>query len=214
MSQLTLLDDRPAQVAIAEGAWLLPRRALSRASAILAEIEALTARSPFRHMTTPGGYTMTAGLTNCGALGWTSDAEGYQYTPTDPVTGDPWPPMPEGLRRIACDAAEAAGYPGYEPDVCLMNRYPPGSRLTLHQDKNERRYDAPVVSISLGLTARFVFGGLTRKAPTQTLSLHHGDMLVWGGASRLAYHGVRRVESGEHPETGKYRYCLTFRRAG
>lgn len=210
--QLDLIP--PAPWSFGPGARLLPQRALASAPALLADIAALGQISPPRQMKTPGGHQMTAALTNCGALGWVSSEAGYAYTATDPLTGVGWPAMPARWLELAQAAAAEAGYPGFEPDVCLINRYPVGSKLGLHQDKDERSHDHPVVSISLGLPATFVFGGLKRTDPLTAFTLSHGDMAVWGGASRLYHHGVRTLAKGVHPATGDVRYALTFRKAG
>src|SRR5690606_30965804 len=157
-------------------AWVLRGFALPYASGLLAAVAELQAVSPFRNMVTPGGYTMSVALTNCGRLGWASDRRGYRYTPVDPVTGQSWPGMPRVFAALARDAAAACGFPGFEPDACLVNRYLPGSRLSLHQDKNERDFNAPIVSVSLGMTAVFLFGGHERAdKPVKTL-LYHGDV--------------------------------------
>jgi DNA oxidative demethylase len=157
--------------------------------------------------------TMSVAMTNCGAAGWVTDRRGYRYDRTDPLTGKPWPSMPPALRYLAQRAAAEAGYPGFEPDACLINRYAPGSRLTLHQDKNERDFGAPIVSVSLGLPAKFLFGGLERNDRAQRVMVHHGDVTVWGGPSRLVFHGVDTLKDGEHPATGRCRINLTFRTA-
>jgi len=165
-------------------------------------------------MVTPGGFTMSVALTNCGALGWTTDRRGYRYTRTDPDTGRPWPAMPAAFAELACDAAAAAGFPHFEPDACLINRYLPGARMSLHQDKNERDYDAPIVSVSLGMPAIFLFGGLRRADKAARLELHHGDVAVWGGPDRLRYHGVMPLAEVPHPALGSQRINFTFRKAG
>ncbi len=164
-------------------------------------------------MTTPGGFTMSAAMTNCGGFGWVSDATGYRYAARDPVSGLPWPPMPTSFAAIASAAAARARFPSFEPDACLVNRYAPGARLALHQDRDERDFTAPIVSVSLGLPATFVFGGGTRSAKSVRVPLEHGDVVVWGGADRLRYHGVLPVLQGEHSRVGAYRINLTFRKA-
>lgn len=177
----------------------------------VADIESV---SPFRHMVTPGGFTMSVALTNCGALGWTTDRRGYRYTAIDPESARPWPPMPDVFARLARAAAAVAGFDGFEPDACLVNRYSPDARLTLHQDKNERDYNAPIVSVSLGMSATFLFGGHKRSDATAKVPLHHGDVVVWGGADRLRYHGVMPLKSEPHPLLGSQRINFTFRKAG
>lgn len=181
---------------------------------VMPAIEGITAISPFRHMVTPGGFTMSVALTNCGALGWTTDRRGYRYTAVDPDTGKPWPPMPEVFARLANTAAAAAGFDAFEPDACLVNRYLPGSRLSLHQDRNEQDYTAPIVSVSLGMPATFLFGGHARTDPTAKVPLHHGDVVVWGGADRLRYHGVMPLKDQPHALLGRQRINFTFRKAG
>ena len=198
---------------LADGATLLRGSALSYETEILAALQSVTAASPFRQMTTPGGYVMSVAMTNCGAAGWVTDRAGYRYEPVDPQTGQPWPALPDCFRELAVAAATAAGYPDFIPDACLINRYQPGARLSLHQDKNERDFSHPIVSVSLGLPATFQFGGLTRSAPVRRYGLRHGDIVVWGGTARLRYHGVTELKDGEHEKLGRMRINLTFRRA-
>ena len=207
-------DADPWQEPLGPGAVVLRRFALAESSALLADIAAAAEISPFRQMVTPGGYTMSVAMTNCGDLGWTTDARGYLYSPYDPLSGNRWPPMPTGFLSLAQRAALEAGYPGFQPDACLINRYLPGTKLSLHQDKDEARLDAPIVSVSLGLPAVFQFGGAQRSDPLKRLLLEHGDVVVWGGESRLWYHGIQPLKPGEHPGTGACRYNLTFRHAG
>nr|WP_315464178.1 DNA oxidative demethylase AlkB [uncultured Rhodoferax sp.] len=199
---------------IAPGAWALPGFALGHADALWAGIRRVTRIHPLRHWLTPNGLRMSVAMSNCGALGWISDAAGYRYQSTDPLTRSPWPPMPADFLALAIAAAEQAGYPSFAPDACLINRYAPGARMTMHQDQNERDYSAPIVSVSLGLPAVFELGGLERSDKVQRLGLRHGDVLVWGGPARLRFHGVRTVKPGQHPLTGAYRFNLTFRQAG
>ncbi|HET6160999.1 MAG TPA: DNA oxidative demethylase AlkB [Dongiaceae bacterium] len=209
-----LLDHvRPRQEAIGPGAFVLRGRALEGDAALLAATERVSAAAPFRRMMTPGGYDMSVAMTNCGAAGWITDRRGYRYGATDPETGKPWPAMPDVFLRLATDAAAAAGYPGFIPDACLINRYEPGSRLSLHQDRDERDYDHPIVSVSLGLPATFQFGGQKRTDPVRKVALHHGDVVVWGGPSRLFHHGVLALKDGDHPLTRRLRYNLTLRKA-
>lgn len=196
------------------GAVVLRGCALSAAPALLAAIEDIVAAAPFRHMVTPGGLPMSAAMSNCGRLGWVSDAAGYRYVAVDPQTGRSWPPMPEAFRTLAREAAAEAGFPGFAPDACLINRYEPGARLTLHQDRDERDFTAPIVSVSLGLPAMFLFGGLRRAERPQRIPLFHGDVVVWGGPARLRYHGVLPLAQGSHPDVGPRRINLTFRKAG
>jgi alkylated DNA repair protein (DNA oxidative demethylase) len=199
--------------AIAEGATLLHGFAAGAAPTLLQAIEDVVAAAPLRHMITPGGYRMSVAMTNCGAAGWVTDRSGYRYDARDPLTGKPWPAMPGIFSDLARRAASAGGFGNFEPDACLINRYDPGARLTLHQDKNERDYTAPIVSVSLGLPAVFLFGGLRRKDRPQRMRLESGDVAVWGGPTRLAYHGVAPLADGDDPLTGHCRYNLTFRTA-
>ena len=192
---------------------MLRRFALPFERALAAGVGAVEAAAPFRHMTTPGGYTMSVAMTNCGAFGWVSDPTGYRYSPNDPDTGAPWPAMPAAFTELARGAAAAIGFADFIPDACLVNRYAPGARLTLHQDKDERDYGAPIVSVSLGVPAVFLFGGLRRKDRPQRVPLEHGDVVVWGGPARLRYHGVAKLEDSEHPFAGRTRINLTLRRA-
>ena len=188
--------------------------ALPMADALLAGVDAVAAQAPFRHMETTGGYTMSVALTNCGQLGWTSDARGYRYTRTDPLSGQPWPAMPPAFMLLAQAAAAEAGFAGFEPDACLVNRYEPGSRLSLHQDRNERDYGAPIVSVSLGMPAMFLFGGEQRADKASRTPLFHGDVVVWGGVDRLRYHGIMPIKDLPHPRLGSQRINFTIRRAG
>ncbi len=198
---------------MADGAVLLRGRALPLETEILAALKAICAHAPFRHMTTPGGFLMSVAMTNCGAAGWVTDRTGYRYDRLDPESGAPWPSLPDCFRELAVAAAVDAGYAGFAPDSCLINRYKPGARLSLHQDKNERDLTQPIVSVSLGLPATFQFGGLARKHPVRRFALRHGDIAVWGGPSRLCYHGVTELKDGEHEKTGRMRINLTFRHA-
>jgi len=210
-------DDDTAQQgreAIGPQSFVLRSFALPYADALLQGVDDVTAQSPFRHMDTPGGYTMSVALTNCGQLGWTTDARGYRYARIDPMTGQPWPDLPDAFMRLAQAAAAEAGFPGFTPDACLVNRYEPGSRLSLHQDKNERDYDAPIVSVSLGMPAVFLFGGNDRADKALRVPLFHGDVVVWGGVDRLRYHGVMPMKDLPHPRLGSQRINFTLRKAG
>jgi len=169
--------------------------------------------SPFRHLIVPGGHRMSVAMTNCGSSGWVSDRAGYRYDPCDPETGAPWPEMPELFLSLARRAAEEAGFLNFNSDVCLINRYEAGARLTLHQDRDELDMTKPIVSVSLGLSAKFLFGGLRRSDKPARILVESGDVAVWGGPARLTYHGVDRLPAGSHPLTGPYRFNLTFRRA-
>lgn len=205
--------EAPWQEPLAPGAMVLRRFALPYTDALLLGITQVTGISPLRHMVTPGGYTMSVAMTNCGAVGWATDARGYLYSPVDPLTGRAWPVMPADFTALCLQAALAAGYGDFRPDACLINRYAPGAKLSLHQDKDEADLRAPIVSVSLGLPAVFQFGGLKRNDPQQRLLLEHGDVVVWGGPSRLFYHGILPLKPGHHPQTGACRFNLTFRQA-
>ncbi|MCK1717491.1 DNA oxidative demethylase AlkB [Bradyrhizobium sp. 141] len=205
-------EAQPSREEIADGAVLLRGFVKPIESELIAAVRAIVAQSPFRRMTTPGGHLMSVAMTNCGERGWITDHTGYRYDPIDPRTGAPWHEMPPVLRDLARRAAEQGGFAGFGPDACLVNRYEPGTRLSLHQDKDELDYSAPIVSVSLGLPATFLFGGLARSDKPRRFRLVHGDVAVWGGASRLAYHGVAPLADGEHPLLGRKRINLTFRR--
>ncbi|CAN7388893.1 DNA oxidative demethylase AlkB [Acidovorax sp. LjRoot129] len=213
-----LFDDLPSTPQAPEwlepGAVVLRGFALAQAADLLQAVESIAATSPFRHLITPGGKRMSVAMTNCGPLGWISDRSGYRYGPVDPDTGEPWPAMPAAFRQLARSAAEAAGYPGFAPDACLINRYTPGTRLSLHQDRDEGNYDHPIVSVSLGIPAVFLWGGAARADKARRVGLWHGDVVVWGGPARLRFHGVLPLAEAEHPLTGGVRINLTFRKAG
>jgi DNA oxidative demethylase len=202
----------PARQDIVPGAVLLRGRTLADEDALLAALDAVVAQAPFRHMVTPGGFTMSVAMTNCGKAGWVTDRSGYRYQPDDPVSGLPWPPMPDVFFRLAMQAAAEAGFPGFVPDACLINHYEPGAKMSLHQDKDEGDFGNPIVSVSLGLPATFQFGGLARSDKTLKLQLEHGDVVVWGGPARLAFHGVAPLADGEHAVLGRQRINLTFRK--
>ena len=198
-----LFSDPP--ICIVPSVWLL--RAWTDAAALLQDIEAIAKQAPFRHMQVPGGQSMSVAMTNCGALGWVTDASGYSYSDVDPISQKPWPAMPPDWQTLARDAAAATGWPGFTPDACLVNRYQAGARMSLHQDKNELDYSQPSVSVSIGASCSFQVGGLQRRDAVKSIDLSDGDVLVWGGDARLIYHGVRSVKAG-------LRYNLTFRKAG
>jgi alkylated DNA repair protein (DNA oxidative demethylase) len=203
----------PSREQIAEGAMLLRGFARPIQHDLLSAIETITAQAPFRHMSTPGGYQMSVAMTNCGALGWVTDRTGYRYDGIDPTSRKPWPEMPPIFRELAGQAAAQAGFAGFRPEACLVNRYEPGARLSLHQDRDEKNYDEPIVSVSLGLPATFLWGGLKRSDKTVRYRLEHGDVVVWGGPSRLVFHGVAPLADGEHALLGRRRINLTFRKA-
>jgi alkylated DNA repair protein (DNA oxidative demethylase) len=186
---------------------------LAGESEILAALRRVVDAAPFRRMVTPGGHTMSVAMTNCGSAGWVTDRTGYRYAANDPESGKPWPAMPPTFLDLAAGAAAEAGFEGFVPDACLVNRYEPGAKLSLHQDKDESALDSPIVSVSLGLPATFMFGGLKRSDPQRRVPLKHGDVVVWGGPSRLAHHGVLPLKAGEHPTIGRQRLNLTLRKA-
>ena len=206
---------QPARLqSISEQGFVLRGFALPWAEALLQALAGVLIQSPFRHMQTPGGFTMSARLSSCGELGWTSDCNGYSYSPVDPLRKQPWPARPDTFLALAEAAAGAAGFEHFVPDACLINCYVPGAKMSLHQDKNERSLEAPIVSISLGLPAVFQFGGFERSDPAQRISLFHGDIVVWGGVDRLRYHGVLPIQPGQHPVLGEQRINITLRKAG
>lgn len=199
---------------IAPGAWVLRGFCVEQAATLLREVDDIAARAPFRQMPTRQGGTIQVAMTNCGRIGWVSDRSGYRYDHIDPLTGQPWPELPASFAAVANSAAIAAGFAKVCPDACLVNRYSPGTKLSLHQDRDELDHSVPIVSVSLGLPAIFQFGGMRRRDPTRRVPLEHGDVVVWGGPSRLVFHGIASVPKGEHPQTGRYRINLTFRTAG
>jgi DNA oxidative demethylase len=207
-------EPRLPQDVLGPGTAILNGFALEAEDELIPALKAVVERAPFRHMVTPGGFRMSVAMTNCGRLGWVTDRTGYRYDEIDPETGRRWPAMPLVFLRLAVNAAQAAGFPLFSPDACLINRYQPGARLTLHQDKNERDFGQPIVSVSLGLPAIFQFGGLDRSDTTTRIPVVHGDVIVWGGPARLRYHGVAPLKEGTHTLLGGYRYNLTFRKAG
>ena len=198
---------------LAKGAVLLRGFALDVDKELTKALDRIVTAAPFRHMITPGGYRMSVAMTNCGEFGWITDRRGYRYDALDPDSGKPWPKMPKVFLDLAFRAAAEAGYAGFAPDACLINRYEPGARLSLHQDRNEEDFAAPIVSVSLGLPATFLFGGDDRGDRARRVPIHHGDVAVWGGPSRLAFHGIAPLKEGEHEWMGRQRINLTLRRA-
>lgn len=207
-----LTNPRPPRETIAEGAVLLHGFFRDSEAALIADLRAVVKAAPFRHMVTPGGHTMSVAMTNCGARGWVTDRRGYRYDANDPDSGQPWPVMPASFAELAMRAAEQGGFKNFAPQACLVNRYKPGAKMSLHQDKDELDLGAPIVSVSLGLPATFLFGGFSRSDKTRKFRLVHGDIAVWGGAARLAYHGIAPLADGEHPVMGAQRINLTFRK--
>ncbi len=203
-----------APIVLGAQACVLRGFAVDRAPQLLAGVEAIAAAAAFRHLVTPGGRRMAVAMTCCGTLGWTSDARGYRYERADPLTGHAWPAMPGSFATLASEAAQAAGFDGFVPDSVLVNRYVPGTKLSLHQDRDECDLAHPIVSVSLGLPATFQFGGDARGDRVARIALFHGDVVVWGGVDRLRHHGILPLADGHHELTGAARINLTFRRAG
>lgn len=206
-------EEAPWAEPLAEGAVILRRRAREDAGELMQLVEEVSAHNPFHHRITPGGHRMSVAMTNCGDFGWSTDSRGYQYSERDNASGLRWPSMPDRFRQLARECADEAGFAQFNPDAYLINRYEPGAKLTLHQDKDEQDLKQPIVSVSLGLPAVFQFGGFDRGDATQRVLLEHGDIVVWGGPSRLRFHGILPLKPGIHPLTGAFRYNLTFRRA-
>ncbi|HXI07755.1 MAG: DNA oxidative demethylase AlkB [Bradyrhizobium sp.] len=206
-------DVLPSREAMAEGAVLLRGFARPAEAGLLAALREIEREAPFRRMFTPGGHQMSVAMTNCGAAGWVTDRRGYRYDGADPESGKAWPTMPAAFRELAESAAREAGFAGFAPDACLINRYEPGAKMSLHQDRDEKDFSAPIVSVSLGLPATFLFGGPKRSDKTRRYRLEHGDVVVWGGPSRLFFHGVGPLADGDHALLGRQRINLTFRRA-
>lgn len=202
-------DQKLGDKAVLLGSW-----ALAHSQLFMTQISKIQEVAPFRFLTTPGGYKMSAAMTCCGTFGWHSDQNGYRYTKTDPLTGQKWPKMPTAFGKLACDAAAQAGFNLFAPDACLINRYTRTARLSLHQDKDEKDLGAPIVSFSFGVAANFWFGGQTRSAHKTKWLLEHGDVVVWGGPSRLNYHGIEKLVGPHHPDLGDVRYNITFRHTG
>lgn len=207
------VEEKPIEK-IGEQSVVLRQFASPMQHELIAAIDQIVAQAPFRQMITPGGYVMSAAMTNCGSLGWITDQKGYRYQPLDPLTGKPWPAMPAVFETLAIQAAAFAGFDHFKPDACLINEYVIGAKMSLHQDKNERDMSQPVVSVSLGITANFLFGGVNRQDKTQKILLQHGDVVVWGGVDRLRYHGILPLKMASHPLLGERRINFTFRRAG
>ncbi|MGQ0685899.1 DNA oxidative demethylase AlkB [Bradyrhizobium sp.] len=209
----SVVDVLPSREAMAEGAVLLRGFARRVEAGLLAALRGIESQAPFRRMFTPGGHQMSVAMTNCGEAGWVTDRSGYRYDAADPESGRAWPAMPAAFCELAESAAREAGFAGFSPDACLINRYEPGARMSLHQDRDEKDFSAPIVSVSLGLPAIFLFGGAKRSDKPQRYRLEHGDVVVWGGPSRLFFHGVAPLAEGEHPALGPKRINLTFRKA-
>jgi DNA oxidative demethylase len=215
-SLLLDLDERRdgvTRVALSSHALLLRGFASDRAVSLVTAIRTIAEAAPFRQMVTPGGWQMSVAVTSCGVAGWVSDRRGYRYDRLDPESGKPWPAMPDAFRLLAAEAASIAGYPDFSPDACLINRYVPGSRMSLHQDRNELDFDQPIVSLSLGLPAIFLWGGALRTDRARRIGVSHADVVVWGGPDRLRFHGIHPLARGVHPVTGALRYNITFRKA-
>lgn len=199
---------------ITEGAVLLKGFALQNEAVLLNDLKLIVEQSTLKHMHTPGGFTMSVAMTNCGDLGWVSDKKGYRYSALNPLNGEPWPQIPKSFLVLATQAADVAGYAHFVPDACLINQYQIAARMSLHQDKDEQDFSQPIVSVSLGVPATFLFGGLKRSDKPMKIVLQHGDVIVWGGASRLKFHGIMPLKPSNHEVLGGYRFNLTFRKAG
>jgi len=211
---MDLFDTYPSRQEIVKDVVLLKGLVLPMEDRLLIDLTSVVQASPFRHMITPGGFTMSVAMANCGALGWVTDDKGYRYTGLDPLSHQPWPAMPDSFTLLAQHAASEAGFNHFSPDACLINQYQNGARMGLHQDKDERDLEQPIVSVSLGVSALFQLGGFKRFDTVIRIPLHHGDVVVWGGESRLRYHGVLPLKVGNHPAFGERRINLTFRKAG
>jgi alkylated DNA repair protein (DNA oxidative demethylase) len=209
----SVADVLPSREVMAEGAVLLRGFAQPVETELITALHEIAAQAPFRHMVTPGGHRMSVAMTNCGRYGWVTDRGGYRYDADDPLTAKPWPAMPASFCELAGQAAASAGFDGFAPDACLVNRYEPAARMSLHQDKDETDFSAPIVSVSLGLPAIFLFGGLKRSDKPRRFRLQHGDVVVWGGPTRLFFHGIAPLADGEHASMGRQRINLTFRKA-
>ncbi|WP_407635287.1 DNA oxidative demethylase AlkB [Methylobacillus flagellatus] len=209
-----LFSEASTPAALVPGAYILRGFASEQDQQLLHDLQTVLAQAPWRHMQTPGGLAMSVAMCNCGRLGWVSDRAGYRYTTHDPLSGKVWPAMPPSFAALAQSAAATVGFARFVPDACLINRYQTGAKLSLHQDKDEQDFSQPIVSVSLGLAATFLFGGLRRSDPVLRTELNHGDVVVWGGQARLRYHGILPLKPGEHPLTGDVRINLTFRAAG
>jgi alkylated DNA repair protein (DNA oxidative demethylase) len=207
-------EARPNKLEIVKHVYLLKAFALDKQNDVIADLTSVISQAPLRHMMTKMGFAMSAAMTNCGALGWVSDRQGYRYTMKDPVTNKPWPWMPVSFQQLAILAATEAGFSNFQPDACLINQYQVGASMGLHQDKNEVDFNQPIVSVSLGMPAVFQFGGITCTDKTLKIPLVHGDVVVWGGQSRLNFHAIAPLKINTHPILGAYRYNLTFRQAG
>ena len=209
----SVADVGPSREVMAESAVLLRGLAKPFEAELIAALRDIVARAPLRHMVTPGGHRMSVAMTNCGSFGWVTDRTGYRYDASDPESAKPWPAMPPSFCRLAVQAALEAGFAAFAPDACLINRYEPGAKMSLHQDKDEADFGAPIVSVSLGLPATFLFGGLKRSDKPRRFRLEHGDVVAWGGPARLYFHGIAPLADGEHALLGRQRINLTFRKA-
>ena len=197
---------------IAKDAYLLKGFAHLNQTALLADLAKVIEAAPLRNMVTPGGFTMSVAMTNCGEVGWVTDRKGYRYAEHDPISDEAWPKMPASFKQLAKQAASEAGFKHFNPDACLVNQYKIGARMSLHQDKDEQDFSQPIVSVSFGLHATFLFGGFERANKTNKHLLENGDVVVWGGESRLRFHGILPLKNGHHPELCDVRINLTFRK--
>lgn len=204
----------PQKLEIIKDVYLLSGFVAPFEAQILTDLNAIILAAPLRQMMTPSGFSMSVTTTSCGQLGWVSDKKGYRYSQVDPVSNQLWPAMPDSFRQLAQHAAVTAGFASFDPDACLINCYQPSTKMGLHQDKDEQDFTQPIVSVSLGVPAIFQMGGFARTDKALKLPLYHGDVLVWGGESRLRFHGVLPIKAENHPAFGERRINLTFRKAG
>lgn len=188
-------------------------RGFANSPILIESLSQVLAHSPLRQMETSRGFKMSVHTSNCGEAGWISDRRGYRYVKQDPLNGKPWPDLPIAFKSVAQDAAIEAGFSAYEPDVCLINRYRPGNQMGAHQDKDEQDFTQPIVSVSLGIDARFFVIGPEKRGSSTAVDLTDGDVLVFGGPARKFFHGVRKLRESIHPALGAVRWNLTFRKA-
>ncbi|THJ30850.1 DNA oxidative demethylase AlkB [Lampropedia aestuarii] len=210
-----LFADSPEEQRVALGpqAVVLRQKASPLAAELVARIEDVLQHSPLYQMATPGGKPLSVRTTSCGTHGWSSDPTGYSYVRHHPLTDQAWPEIPAAWSALATEAAQEAGFAQFAPDTCLINQYGLDSKMALHQDRSEQDLRQPVVSISLGMSALFLWGGMQRSDKPAHVLLHHGDMVVWGGVDRLRFHGIKHLTGAPHPQLGAMRYNLTLRRA-
>jgi len=208
MNLFSQLVAEPTHEEIFPGAVLMRSLALPQDNEFFTAAEAIIAARPLHHTTTPSGLPMGVMVTDCGD----SRAFANRWDTANPERMRLWPPMPPLLRDFAIRCAVRSGFPQFRPDACHINRYQAGTKLGLHQDRHECDWTQPIVSLSFGLECIFLLGGLQRTDKPRRILLEHGDVIVWGGPSRMRFHGVQPLKPGHHPLTGPYRYNLTFRK--